>query len=211
MKIILVLTIIYGIIPLLLFYVYNRKSLDLSSIYSFLVVVFIASIYELIGSVILKMSFENWYLIYKTLAFFSLHYFFYSLLKKRYGIVFLIYIVLFILLLVLAHTFWSGFNVLDVNAYFNMFQMLVVLNFSIYWFKGLFLELVEENLFGNPNFYFISGLIIYYCGTLFLFLVSSSIYAIDKSNFQFYWLLNILLNFVLRSLLIIGIWKARVK
>ena len=37
------------------------------------------------------------------------------------------------------------------------------------------------------------------------------IYKNDNYLFQYYWLLNIVLLILLRTLLIVGIWKARVK
>lgn len=211
MEFVLNFTIVYGIFPLLFFLFKKNQNRNIKEIFPFLVIVFIASLYELIGSVILNISYENWYLIYKTLAFFSLHYFFFKLLNKKFKLIFTFYLLVFILLIILTNTTWVNSNFLDINAYFNMLQMFVVLNFSLFWLKRLFVELEQDDLLKNPNFYFISGLIIYYCGTAFLFLMSSSIYAQDKSSLQFYWLINIFLNFVLRSLLIFGVWKARVK
>lgn len=211
MEFILIFTIIYGIVPFILYLIVKKKNRDLHLILPFLIVVFLASVYELIGTVILKISVEYWYLVYKTLAFIGLHYFYYYLLDRKYKLLFLVYIIGFIILIILSQTVWINYIYLEKSAYFNMFQTLIVLTFSILWFKQLFSKLEEESLSKNPNFYFVSGLIVCYCGTVFLFLVSSSIYAYDKSNFHYYWLLNILLNFVLRSLLIIGVWKARVK
>ena len=211
MKYILIFTLIYGILPLIFYQFLKKKNKEFNAIYPFLIVVFIASVYELIGSIILKVSAEYWYLIYKILAFIGLHYFYYYLLDRKYKLLFLVYIIGFIILIILSQTVWINYIYLEKSAYFNMFQTLIVLTFSILWFKQLFSKLEEESLSKNPNFYFISGLLIYYCGTFFLFLMSSSLYTQDKSSFQYYWLLNILLNFVLRSLLIIGVWKARVK
>jgi hypothetical protein len=211
MEYILNFTIIYGVIPFILFYSLKIKIEVSNCIYPFLLVVFISSIYELIGFRFFDNSYENWYLIYKTLAFIGIHYYFYHLLNKDFKLIFISFILIYILLLVFAFTVWKNFIVLDINAYFNMYQTIIVLTFSVLWLRRLFLDLSEENLAENPNFYFISGLLIYYCGTFFLFLMSSSLYTQDKSSFQYYWLLNILLNFVLRSLLIFGVWKARVK
>jgi hypothetical protein len=211
MEFILIFTIIYGIVPFILYLIVKKKNRDLHLILPFLIVVFLASVYELIGTVILKISVEYWYLVYKTLAFIGLHYYFYILLNKKHISLFFIYILGFITLLFLFLTVLKDIIYLEISAYFNMFQTLIVLTFSILWFRRLFIKLDEEDLTKNPNFYFVSGFIICYCGTVFLFLMSSSLYAQDKSNFHYYWLLNILLNFILRSLLIIGVWKARVK
>jgi hypothetical protein len=211
MKILLIFTILYGTLPFIFYQIIKKNLTGLKEIYPFILTVLIASLYEFLGTIILKISFEKWYLIYKILAFLSLHYFFYYLLNKAYKFVFLLFCGVFGLLVVLTFSLWIDFNFLDLNSYFNIFQTIVVLTFSILWFRKMFRSLEVDNLLKNSNFYFISGLIIYYCGTVYLFLMSSTIYNIDKSNFQYYWLLNIILNLVLRSLLIIGIWKARVK
>lgn len=211
MKILLIFTILYGTLPFIFYQIIKKNLTGLKEIYPFILTVLIASLYEFLGTIILKISFEKWYLIYKILAFLSLNYFFYYLLDKAYKFIFLLFCGVFGLLVVLTFSLWIDFNFLDLNSYFNIFQTIVVLTFSILWFRKMFRSLEVDNLLKNSNFYFISGLIIYYCGTVYLFLMSSTIYNIDKSNFQYYWLLNIILNLVLRSLLIIGIWKARVK
>jgi len=58
-------------------------------------------------------------------------------------------------------------------------------------------------------FYFRFDFVLFW--KLFSFLMTELIYETNNNLFQYYWLLNIILNLVLRSLLIIGIWKARVK
>jgi hypothetical protein len=77
------------------------------------------------------------------------------------------------------------------------------------WFINLFRDAIVENLFANSNFYFISGFIIYYCGTLFLFLFGHYFYKQSIALFHEYWTLNIVLNMVLTSFLILGLWKAQ--
>lgn len=210
---ILVFTILYGLLPLFLLIVFKDKIENIKKIYPFVFVVFVASLYEFIGSILLKINVEYWFLIYGVIVFFGIHYFFYILLDKRFKNVFLILICLFLILFSISifSYIFKSFDYLVISSFFIVFQTIIVLFFSILWFKKIFQELVINNLFDSPIFYFISGLILYYCGSVFLFLSASHIYAADKSNFQYYWLLNIILNLVLRTLLIVGIWKARVK
>lgn len=211
MNFILVFTVLYGLLPLLIYHFLNKKLIDIKAIYPFLVVVFMAGIYEFIGTFLLKIDAANWFYIYNVLAFLSIHYLFYIILKKRFKIIFISLIIILLLLIVFASFFLKSYNFLEITSFFNVFQTSIILFFSILWFKKVFQELIVDGLLKSPYFYFLSGLIIYYSGTLFLFLTITYIYLNDKPAFEYYWLLNIILNILLRTLLIVGILKARIK
>lgn len=210
MNFILIFVILYGLLPLIVYQFLKKKLVNIKAIFPFLVVVFIASLYEFIGQVIFKIGNDKWYLIYKILAFFSIHYFFFILLKKKYKAIFIFFILMFFALLYLKFTLWQTYFYFDISSYFNLFQTIIVLFFSIIWFKNVFQQLEINDFLESSMFYFVSGLIICYTGSVFVFLLGSHIYAIDKSGFQYYWLLNIFLNLILRTSLIVGILKARV-
>ncbi|MBY0485902.1 MAG: hypothetical protein K2P85_01725 [Flavobacteriaceae bacterium] len=208
----MIFAILFGLLPLVVFLILKKQlGEDLSPIVPFLIVVFIASVYEFLGALILKNSVEYWFLTYDTIAFFSIHYFYYTILKRKYKLFFSIFIILFICLLSLTFTGWNSKNFLELNSYFNAYQTFVVLLFSAIWFRELFVNLELASLAKSPIYYFICGLVLYYTGTLFLFLSSHLFLEIDNSTFFDYWILNIILNLVLRTLLIVGIWKARMK
>lgn len=211
MNIILIFTILYGIIPFMYYSIYGRKIKKLKSIYPFLLIVFIASLYEFIGPVILKTTTKYWYLAYKTLAFFGLHYFFYIELNKKHKSIFVFFIIVFLVFVILTFSIWKNIFYMEINSFYNALQTIVILTFSILWFLKVFKELEMKSLLESPIFFFISGLIITYCGTVFLFLMAELLYKMDKSSFQEYWMLNVILNLLLRTTLIIGIWKAQTK
>lgn len=203
-------TILYGLLPFLLI-VFDKRVRNIESFYPFIFVVFIASLYEFIFSMIVKVNVENWFFVYGILAFIGIHYFFYNLLHKKFKSFFIVSIFIFVAFSILAFIYRISFDYLTISAFFKVNQTIIILIFSILWFRRMFEELETDDLLKNSNFYFISGLIIYYCGSVFLYLLANYIYASDKSNFQYYWLLNIILNLILRTLIIIGIWKARLK
>lgn len=203
-----VFAILYGILPAIFYKVLKVK---LIAIEPFIWVVFIASLYEFIGTLILKLNSEYWFIFYKILAFISINYFFYKLLNGNYLKIFVSSVIIFIVLSTYVFFDWNDLNFLDVNAYFNSLQTIIVLVLSILWFVRIFNNLELDSFTKSPNFYFVSGLILYYSGTIFLFLYSSFIYKVDKSNFHAFWMLNIFFNLVLRTLLIVGVWKGRVK
>ena len=100
---------------------------------------------------------------------------------------------------------------LIVNNYIKVFITCFILLSTTLWFVKLINEGNVHNLLQTGSFYFIAGFVLYYCGTLFLFLLSDQLYKTDSSLFFYYWGINIFLNFVLRSLVIIGLWKLRIK
>lgn len=201
--------VLYGIFPFVLVLLMNNKSFKIREIIPFTIVVFVASLYEFFVSILFRVNVEHWFLIYNLLAFISINYFYFVLLKKKYTHFFVISTILFLIFYIINVINSLPYNYLEISSFFNAYQTLAILFFSILWFKKIFKELEIDNMLENPTFYFISGLLIYYCGSVVLFLLSSSIYAADNSQLQFYWLLNVILNLVLRTLLIVGIWKAR--
>lgn len=209
MNSILIFTLLYGLVPLP-FYLFLRKKLttEISYFLPFILLTFIASVYEFGFTYLMGWNSTNWFLIYKVLNFATVFYFFNKLLRSAYLRIKIAMLVLYcILLAVLLNVNVESY--LDTNAYLGIYLILFLFIFSIIWFQNLFRELKTESLTGIPSFYFISGLLLYECGTIVLFLSATAIYAADKSSFPNYWMLNIILNIVLRTLIIIGIWKGR--
>lgn len=204
--------IIFGIIPFLYFIIAKRQSeIELKAIIPFVILTFLSSLYELIGSLTLEWNVSYWFILYNILSFFCVFYFFYQILQKRHSLLFTIGMIAFFVLSYLLFQHYSFEDFFKVNSYFKIYTTVFVLLFSILWFMKLFAETYIDNLLHNSTFYFISGFVLYYCGTLFLFLLSNHLYKLDSDTFQSYWLLNILLNFVLRTLLLVGLWMARTR
>lgn len=211
MMILLYFVIVFGISPFLYFLVVRRQStIELKAILPYFFLTFISSLYELFGSLIFRWNVSNWFLIYDILDFSCIFYFFYIILQKKHSWIFVAFLVLFAALCSFLYWQYEIKDFIVVNNYFKGFITFFVLLFSVLWFTKLFAEVYIEDLLNNSTFYFISGFVLYYCGTLFLFLLSNYLYHSDSVLFQSYWVVNIVLNFVLRTLLLVGIWKAKV-
>ena len=209
---ILYFVIIFGISPFLYFIVARRQSvIELKAIIPFIILTFISSLYELIGTLTLGWNVSFWYILYSISSFFCVFYFYYHILQKRLSLLFTISMIAFFVLSYFLFQHYSFGDFFKIDSYFKVYTTSFILLFSILWFMKLFAETYIDNLLHNSTFYFISGFVLYYCGTLFLFLLSNHLYKLDSSTFQSYWLLNILLNFVLRTLLLVGLWMARTK
>lgn len=208
MNSILIFVILYGLLPIGFYW--KIKPTNISAIVPFLVVVFVASLYEFFGTSILRLNYENWYLIYKVLAFSGILYFFNNISQIKKSLIW-ITVLGFIALFILTFTVWQEIQYLDIGAYFNLYLTIIVAIFSTIWFKETFEKLETDSLWNNPYYIFIAGLIIYYFGTALLFIMANYLFTKDPKLFQEYWFLNIILNFVLRTCLIVGILKARTK
>jgi hypothetical protein len=212
MVFILYFVIIFGISPLLYFIVSRRQSvIELKAIIPFLILTFMSSLYELIGTLTLRWNISYWFVLYEILSFSCIFYFYYSTLQSSYIKLYSLFIIAFFILIYFLLQRYSFEDFFIIDSYLTVYTTLFILAFSILWFTKLFDECYIDNLLRNSTFYFISGFLLYYCGTLFLFLFSNHFYKLDSNTFQSYWLLNILLNFVLRTLLLVGLWMARTK
>ena len=208
--VLLYFVIVFGICPFLYFLIARRKSaIELKAILPYVLLTFISSFYEFFGTLTFGWNVSYWFIIYDILSFISVYYFFFQVLQKQFFVLFSSFFLIFISFCIYLFISFEVKDFLVITSYIDTFITLFILFFTIIWFRKLMIETYVENLLNNSTFYFISGFILYYCGTLFLFLLSNYIYNTDSFLFQSYWIVNIVLNFVLRSLLLVGLWKAK--
>lgn len=210
MNFIITFTILYGLIPLFFYHTVKNKLKNIRAIYPFIIVVFIASLYEFIGTEILKINASYWFFAYSLISFYSIIYFYRQILDNKFKSLFRTIHFLFLLLLIVLF-FVKKMLIIGLFPIFDAYITVVVIVLSVLWFKKIFQQLNYKTLWANHIFYYVFGLIMYHCGTIFLFLLMEMIYNDNKGMLQYYWLLNVALNLILRTLLILGIWKAQVK
>lgn len=203
-------TLILGIFPIIFFWS-NKRRLNAETYYflPFIVLLAISTIYEFVGTLILKINVISWFWIYLFLEFATLSYFFYKLSVSKILSWFFVSLFgpLYIILTVIRNT---G-NELVMEGYLSAFSFVAFLSFIVLWFKDLFKKLSYPSLLDNNLFYFIVGIMVYFAGTIFLFLLSDVIYSDQKESFPEFWLLNVLFSFIFRVLILIGLWKSRIK
>ncbi len=211
MENITIIILLLGFLPILILLKNNKLLKSFGSVVPFVFLIFLTSSYELIFTYFYKKNVSFWFLVYNILSFFCIFYFYYVELKKKNKLYFLLMLILFLVLLVY---FYYNFNIQDIlviNSHFKIFITSFILISTTLWFVKLINEGNVHNLLQTGSFYFIAGFVLYYCGTLFLFLLSDQLYKTDSRLFVYYWGINIFLNFVLRSLVIVGLWKLRIK
>lgn len=201
---------ILGLLPILILKFKKRKvAIGTYFITPFLLLVFFSSLYEWIATKIFEVPTILWFRVYLLLEFLTLVYYFFYLLKKRFKVFFCISTGLFITTFIfLLPDLYSGHN-LKADAYLSIFEIVFVYIGIVLWFRNIFKELNEQSLLHIPDFYFISGFLMYFSGTLFLFLMGDLLLNHTTINFQAYWNLSIIFNIILRLFLIIGAWRMR--
>lgn len=212
MLVIISFCVLYGLMPFLIFLVFkNKVSKKIKAITPFLVLAFISSIYEFIFTILMKWDGSNWFIIYCLISFFVIFYFYLTILKNFNRSLKVISFLLFLLILLFLFIRYNREDYLLICSFIDAYITIFIFVFSLFWFRKIFRDLEYESLLTIPDFYFISGFILYYFGNFFLFLMAELIYKSDQDLLQYYWLLNLFLLIVIRTLLIVGIWKARVK
>lgn len=202
--------IIFGLSPFLYFLVYRKQDIvTLKPILPFIILTFISSLYEFFGTLTFGWNVSNWFIIYNIFSFLAINYFYHNLIQTKFQVLNNLFLLSFLLLCFILFVNYQIKDFLIISTYFKGFITLFVLLFSVLWFVKIFQEVYIDNLLKNSSFYFVSGFILYYCGTLFLFLLSNYIFKVDSTIFQSYWMVNVILNLILRILLFIGLWKAR--
>jgi hypothetical protein len=209
MENITIIILLLGFLPILFLFKKNSFFKSFGSIIPFVFLIFLSSFYELIFTYFYKINVSFWFLVYNILSFFCIFYFFYLELNKKNKLFFLLIFKLFIILLIYFYYNFNIHDILIINSHFKIFITSFILISTTLWFVKLINEGNVHNLLQTGSFYFIAGFILYYCGTLFLFLLSNYILRVDTATLHSYWLVNVILNLILRILLLMGLWKAK--
>lgn len=191
---------------LLVFYVKlksNNNLLHLAILFSF------GALYELIFTIYFKVNSEIWFKIYPFLEFIGLLYFFRKLIGLSQSVFYIIigiYSVLFIYMYYLYHFKISS---TALELFIPITHCLLVFTGSTRWTIQQFKKLETSSLLHFPVFYILSGMILYYSGTFFIFGLETIFRYTKSPVLLYFWYINLLLLFIYRLSFYIAIWKAK--
>lgn len=197
-------------LPLLYYWFIKKKIVqECKPILPFIYLCFISGFYELVFSMHLRINLVPWYFIYDILSFFTILFYFYYILDIKNKVFFATNVLLYLVLFFFTVKNHTSENYLSQISYLVLFTTLFILVCSIIWFKTVSTQTSEISLIQNHNFYFGFGFLIYYTGTVVLFLLSNFIHRENISQFVNYWMLNVFFSILHKTFLIIGLWKAQ--
>ena len=193
----------------LIFVIFYLKSKVLSEISLLTYLLGIGALYELIFSLYFRINSEIWFKIYPFLEFIALLYFFKKLIGIAQSVFYFIlssYIIIFLVLyFLLLHTKITT----TLELFIPITHCFLVFFGSTKWTLLQFEKLETSSLFQSPIFYILSGMILYYSGTFFIFGLESMFRNTKSSVLLYFWYVNLFLLFIYRFSFYIAIWKAK--
>lgn len=192
---------ILGYFPLIINILRKNKNKSSKGISMYLYFIALASLYELFFSYYLKINVEIWFKVYSLLEFILILQIFKSQKNGPNKFVYIFFTFLYFSILTYVTLLIPEKHFLFHDALLNFVTFLFIISFSIVWFKN-YIKSNESLLFLNiPFFYFLSGLMIYYSGIIFLSIFSLAIINSEMSINEF-WITNIIFLIIHRIILI---------
>ena len=194
---------------LLLYFYLNKQLLDNLNIYYLVLLFGLGALSELSFSIILNFDSQYWFKIYSYLEFLTLLLFFRKLIDITQSVFYFIIIVYSIIYAFLAVMFFNKININLFELFIPIANCLLVFTGSTKWTIQQFEKLETSSLLHFPVFYILSGMILYYSGTFFIFGLETIFRYTKSPTLLYFWYINLLLLFIYRLSFYIAIWKAK--
>lgn len=195
--------------PVILFYLRKAQSEDLAYIAPVLWLRAFSSLYEFFISFLLQVNSTIWFMVYPIMEFLVMYYFFRKLFGEKHKAIINKFLIAFLLAAVALLVIWLYTGKSQTDSLLTVIQTIFVYTTAFLWFKEIFSEMKLASLWHSPAFYFVSGFIMYFSGTFFLFVMTDIVFTEDEMNR--YWILNVILSLLLNTILTIGVWKGQNK
>ncbi|WP_129752279.1 hypothetical protein [Flavobacterium beibuense] len=194
--------------------IYKRKTRpnhkkEILAIKPYLWLLFLSSVYEEVVTGLIRFPAAYFITAYTLFEFLALTYFFYNILninKKIMGFC----ISIFVLFFFFSLQYWNLNDYLVLAGYHLALETIIIFTYSFLWFKDLFKKAEVVSLTKSPSFYFIIGNVLYFAGCVFHFLLIDVIYK-SSGEISKYWFITLVLGFIMRMLLLIGVLKGTEK
>lgn len=203
-----IIVILFSIILLPFFQFSKRKNSVLNS-NNLILLFFIGGIYELIFTMLLGYDSQIWFKIYSYLEFLTLLLFFRKLIGITQSVFYFIIILYSIIYTFLAVMFFNKININLFELFIPIANCLIVFTGSTKWTIQQFEKLETSSLLHFPVFYILSGMILYYSGTFFIFGLETIFRYTKSPTLLYFWYINLLLLFIYRLSFYFAIWKAK--
>lgn len=109
---------------------------------------------------------------------------------------------------ILNSLFLQKYNEFNSNAW--AFNTILLIGLGLYYFYMLFTRIENLQLEKHPDFLIVSGMLLYFSGSLFLYIVSSEVLSQEARGF-FYngWLIRSVSDILKSTILAYGLWMAK--
>lgn len=200
---------ILAIVPVIFYYIRKGRSEALVYIAPVLWLRAFSSLYEFFISFLLRVDSSIWFMLYPVLEFLVMYYFFQKLFGEKHKGIINKFLIGFLLATVVLLAIWLYTGMSQTDSVLTILQTIFIYMMAFLWFKEIFSEMKLASLWDSPAFYFISGFIMYFSGTFFLFVMTDIVFTEKEMNQ--YWIINVILSLLLNITLSIGVWKGQNK
>ena len=97
--------------------------------------------------------------------------------------------------------YWEPFNTFNSNL--RSIENLIIILFCLLFYYNLFQKTLVTNLSRYPYFYGVSGMLIYFSGTFFIYMFAK---YMNKNIADMLWLVHAILNILLNTSIAITLW-----
>lgn len=189
---------------LLCSYLSNKSKSIIKWFNAFLILGFIVQISML---VLYMQRFNNlpFVHLYTLLEFIFLSLFYKNILQKETFLkkYFTVFIISISILIVLNSIFLQ--NIYTFNSNTKTLTQLIYISYALaYFFQALF----DRNALSKLLNWINSAILLYYAGSLFIFMASSAFFQLTEM-YRFFWVINALLYLIFQLLLFIALWQFR--
>jgi len=132
--------------------------------------------------------------------------FFYHKLSK-YRLVIIISGLIFIISYIIDATFIS--KLVTFNTFSRTLEAGIMIILSVLYFFDIYQNETDIFIDKNPEFWLVTGILIYFSGAFFSFLLSSEILSQSPERFYSSWILHNVSNIVKNFIFFFALWKAR--
>lgn len=208
-EVLLYATYVMAVMPAIFYLFKKPNALDLKYIAPFVYLQAFSFLYEFIVTRQIGIDSTIWFKAYTCLEFICLYYFYDRLTDKKYTVLLKTFLWIFMSLFIGLLVFWLVTGNSRTDSWLTIIETLLVYSASFLWFKDIFTNMNLTTLWDSPAFYFISGFILYFSGTFFLFLMSDIVFTRKEMNKH--WIINVILSLILYIIIASGIWKGHQK
>lgn len=198
-----------GALPCVL-YLINKKKVDQTTVYlfPFLLLMLFISIFQSLNIFYFRINAMVWFRFYMFFEFYFVLYFFYKILKFKI----ITYILAVLYLVVYTYLLKDfSFNQLVFNDLsLNLIMVLTIIVLTVQWFIDVFKKMEDIPLYNRSDFYYISGLLLFYCGTFTLFLFVDYLQK-NKINASPFFSISNYLNIIVSTMYALTILRFRIK
>jgi hypothetical protein len=102
-------------------------------------------------------------------------------------------------------------NIASMNTIPRFINSILLIVLSMLFFYKIFIDMKIFPLGSHPMFWINTGILIYFSGTLFLFIFSNSLMEQSDQTYWESWIIHSILNILLNLFFAIGLWHKRTK